>query len=91
MAAGRERGSSIDSYAVRRERVLARFHRGAVVVAEQVEEPWTSGQRHSAPTTCGQRTTSPSARGTPVRQLVAAVDREREHVGRLVDAEVLAP
>jgi hypothetical protein len=36
-----------------------------VVVAEQVQQPWTSGQRHSSPTTCGQRTTSPSARGTP--------------------------
>ena len=50
----------------------------------------TSGHRHVSPTTCGQRTTSPSARGTPVRQRVAAVDREREHVGRLVDPEVLA-
>ena len=49
-----------------------------------------SGHRHSSPTTCGQITTSPSARGIPSGSSSTTVDREREHVGRLVDAEVVA-
>ena len=58
-----------------------RIHLVAVVVAEQVQQPvHRAGVRQASPTTCGQRTTSPSWRGTPARQLVAAVDREREHV-----------
>ena len=39
--------------------------------------------------TAGQTTTSPSSTGTPARRLVV-VERERQHVGRAVLAEVLA-
>ena len=52
--------SKIEGLCLMPERCLARLHRRPVLVAEQVEEPWTSGGRHASPTTCGQRMASPS-------------------------------
>ena len=68
--------------------LLAGLHLGPVVVAEQVQQPV---RERPAPLVADDlRADDDVAERArhPVGQLVAAVDREREHVGHLVDPEV---
>ena len=70
--------------------LLARLHRRTVVVPEQVQQPVRERRApRLADDLWAQHDVAERARHA-VGQLVAAVDREREHVGRLVDPEVLA-
>src|SRR5215208_7155352 len=68
----------------RQELLLARFHRRPVVVAEQVEQPVRERPPpFVADDVWAQHDVAERAR-QPARQLVAAIDRERQHVRRLV-------
>src|SRR4051794_9593483 len=69
---------------------FARLHLGAVVVAEEVQKPVDERPVPVVSDDRGAEDDVAELAGNPVRQRVAAVDREREHVRGLVDAEVLA-
>ena len=87
---GRRPGAGLIAAASR----IARSRRSivvAVVEPEQVQDPV---DERPAPLLADDLRADDDVAERPrdaVRQLVEAVDREREHVGRLVDAEVLAP
>ena len=76
--------------AVIREVPFSLLHLLAVVVAEQVEQPVRQRRAPRLADDRGAEDDVAERARQAFRQLVAAVDREREHVGRLVDPEMLA-
>ena len=73
-----------------RAAVFPRFHRGAVLVAEQVQEPVHERRPPRLPDDLRAEDDVAERPRHPRRQLLPPVDREGEDVGRLVDPEVVA-
>ena len=69
---------------------LARLHLGTVVVAQEVEKAVRERRAPGVADDLRAEDDVAELAGNAGGERVAAVDREREHVGRLVDAQVLA-
>src|SRR5215210_5860711 len=72
------------------EPALATAHLVAVVVAEQVEQPVDERALPGRADHLGTQHHVAELTGHGGRKLLAAVDREREHIRRLVDSEVVS-
>ena len=86
---GRRPGAGLTGRPGSEDLALAPFHLVAVPIPEQVQDPV---HERPPPLLTDDRGADDDVAERPrdaFRQLVEAVDREREHVGRLVDAEVL--
>src|SRR5579872_2446391 len=70
--------------------LLARFHLVAVVVADEVQDGVNERRAPLRPDDLRADDDVAELARQPVGQLVERIERKRERVGRLVDAEVLA-